>query len=179
MAMIHIYGASGSGTSTLGRAIKNKYGYTHLDTDDYFWLPTNPPFVQKRPVEERLELLHRDIKKAGKAVISGSLCGWGDALISLFDLVVRLDVPKELRVERLIKREYERFGERVCAGGDMYDEHLKFIEWAGEYDDGDIFMRSQAMHDEWAKRIPCKQIVLDGTLSSDQLIQEINRIYPL
>ena len=37
------FDASGSGTTTLRRALKEKYEYAHFDTDDYFWIPTNPP----------------------------------------------------------------------------------------------------------------------------------------
>lgn len=36
----HIYGASGSGTSALGRKISRELGYRFMDTDDYYWLPT-------------------------------------------------------------------------------------------------------------------------------------------
>lgn len=45
--VIHIYGASGSGTSTLGRKISEELGYKFMDTDDYFWLPTNPKYTTK------------------------------------------------------------------------------------------------------------------------------------
>ena len=31
---IHILGASGSGTTTLGKEISEKWGHTHLDSDD-------------------------------------------------------------------------------------------------------------------------------------------------
>lgn len=34
--VIHIFGASGSGTTTLGDAIDETLGYKHLDVDDYF-----------------------------------------------------------------------------------------------------------------------------------------------
>lgn len=37
--VIHIFGASGAGTSTLGRKICAELGYRFMDTDDYFWLP--------------------------------------------------------------------------------------------------------------------------------------------
>lgn len=43
---IHILGASGSGTTTLARALAVKTGYAHFDTDDYFWLPTKVPFTE-------------------------------------------------------------------------------------------------------------------------------------
>ena len=35
-SVIYIYGASGSGTSTLGKFISEQLGYTFMDTDDYF-----------------------------------------------------------------------------------------------------------------------------------------------
>jgi adenylate kinase family enzyme len=179
LPIIHVFGASGAGTSSLGSALQQRYKFTQLDTDDYLWLPTNPPFMQKRPTEERLSLMKSDMDRASKAVISGSLCGWGDPLIPLFDLVVRLVVPTEVRVERLEKREYQRFGKRILLGGDMYEEHQRFLQWARKYDDGDISMRSKAMHDEWQKMIPCTQMILDGTLSTHDLMEEIRNAFPL
>lgn len=37
---LFIMGASGSGTTTLGRAIANEWAVPHADADDYFWQPT-------------------------------------------------------------------------------------------------------------------------------------------
>jgi len=45
-------------------------------------------------------------------------CGWGDVFIPKFDLVVFVDTPTDIRIERLQKREYERFGSRIREGGD-------------------------------------------------------------
>ncbi|WP_054740321.1 P-loop NTPase family protein [Cellulosilyticum ruminicola] len=69
MKLIHILGASGSGTSTLGRVLEERYQYKHLDTDDYYWLLTNPPFTQAREEKERIALLKRDMAKYKKWVI--------------------------------------------------------------------------------------------------------------
>ena len=41
---IHITGASGFGVSTLGGALAARLGCAHLDTDDFYWLPTDPPY---------------------------------------------------------------------------------------------------------------------------------------
>lgn len=163
MKVIHIYGASGSGTTTLGNAIALQYGYTHMDTDDYFWQPTNPPFIAKRELSERIALMEKDIKANEKVVISGSLSGWGDVFIPLFNLAIRIVTPTEIRINRLEAREYGRFGDRIHEHGDMYQDHLSFIEWAQEYDNGDETMRSKAMHDKWSKLLPCEQVILDGT----------------
>ena len=76
--LLHIYGASGSGTSTLGRYLAEQFQYAFLDSDDYFWLPTDPKFTTKRPTEQRVPLIRQDIAAAKNgAVLSGSLVGWG------------------------------------------------------------------------------------------------------
>ncbi len=162
--IIHIYGASGSGTTTLAKYISGKLRYAFMDTDDYFWKPTNPPYKEKRNVSERLELMKKDIAKFDRVIISGSLVDWGDELIPLFTFVIRLNTATDIRIERLKRREYERFGSRIEIGGDMYDAHQEFLAWAAAYDCGDANMRSKAKHDEWQKLLKCKQIILDGNV---------------
>lgn len=160
--VIHIFGASGSGTSTLGKKISELWGYAWLDTDDYFWEPTDPPFTTKREKSERVRLIKKDIEKHENVVLTGSLSGWGDELISLFTVAVRVVTDKEVRLERLKRREKEHFGERIAPGGDMYENHLEFLDWAGKYDSGSVNMRSKAMHDEWQKLLKCPLVVVDG-----------------
>ncbi|MDE6891742.1 MAG: shikimate kinase [Lachnospiraceae bacterium] len=166
--VIHIYGASGSGTSTIGRFICEKTGYYFMDTDDYFWEPTNPPFTAKRKIPDRIALMRRDIAKYESVVISGSLVDWGDELIPLFTLAVRVETDTAVRIERLKKRERERFGNRIDIGGDMFENHREFIEWAASYDSGGLDMRSKAKHDEWQKLLQCPQILLDGTQPAEK-----------
>ena len=168
--VIHIFGASGSGTTTLGRALAADMGLVHMDTDDYFWLPTDPQYSTKRPIEERLRLMNADIDAARRGVvISGSLTGWGDVLIPRFTHVIRLNTPTEVRIERLRQREYAHFGERIREGGDMYENHLAFLGWAAQYDAGDVTMRSKACHDEWMKQLPCPQILAPGDMPLERL----------
>ena len=52
---ILIFGASGSGTTTLASEIETKTGFKHLDVDDYYWKKTNPPYQEKIPLTERNE----------------------------------------------------------------------------------------------------------------------------
>ena len=54
MLNIHVMGASGSGTTTLGQALAAKLGIRHLDTDHFFWMPTDPPFTMQREVGARV-----------------------------------------------------------------------------------------------------------------------------
>ncbi len=41
---IHIFGAAGSGTSTLGSHLAREIGGCHLDADSYYWHKSEPPF---------------------------------------------------------------------------------------------------------------------------------------
>lgn len=149
--VIHIYGASGSGTSTIGKYISNELGYYFMDTDDYFWQLTNPPYTMKRIISERLSMMRKDISEHDNVVIAGSLVDWGDELISLISLAIRVETDTRIRIKRLKNREREHFGERIDIGGDMYENHQEFLDWAAAYDDGAIDMRSKVKHDEWQK----------------------------
>lgn len=173
---IHILGASGSGTTTLAKALSKELGYAHFDSDDYFWIHTEPPFTTKRPLDERVELLRNDIEKADKWILSGSNSSWGDFLMDSYDLVIFLYVPANIRMERLIQREMQRYSiERILPGGDLYGSHKAFIEWAAAYETGGIEMRSLALHNEWLKQLICPVIRIDGEQSTEERIEIAKR----
>lgn len=173
--VIHIYGASGSGTSTLGKTISDHLGYRFMDTDDYFWMPTNPKFTTKREPKERIRLMKADIESAQNVVISGSLVDWGDELIPLFTLVIRLVTDKEVRIKRIRQRESERFGKRIEPGGDMYEQHQAFLKWAASYDTGDATMRSKSNHDQWQTKLVCPQLILDGAIDLETNLMAVQK----
>jgi adenylate kinase family enzyme len=168
---IHTVGASGSGTTSLAAEIAGRYGHRHLDTDDFYWRRTDPPYREKRPPEERLASLRAALHEAKRWVLSGSLCGWGDPLIPEFELVVFLAVPTPVRLARLLAREIERYGRRAIErGGALHGAHVEFLEWAGRYDTGGPEMRSRAMHEAWLATLPCSVVRLEGDVSvSEQL----------
>lgn len=174
--IIYIYGASGSGTSTFGRYICHKLGYFFMDIDDYFWQPTNPPYQLKRSISDRLEGLKKDLVKHDKVVLSGSLVDWGDELIPSFCLTLRLETDTTIRIDRLKKRERERFGNRIDVGGDLYETHQHFLKWAASYDQGGLDRRSRLKFDTWQKQLSCPQIVLDGSLPIEKNFKKIKPI---
>ncbi len=106
------------------------------------------------------------------------MCGWGDIAITLFDLVVFLLVSTSLRINRLRIREREKYGSEILPGKPLYNKYTSFIQWASEYDYGDINMRSRALHEEWLKKIPCAIIRLEGDYSIDEQIGIVsNKIF--
>lgn len=166
--IIHIFGASGAGTSTLGRYISKKTGYYFMDTDDYYWKKTDPPYTTKRDTTDIIKLMIHDIERNKNIILSGSLVDWGDIFIPYFTLAVRIDTDTQTRIERLKRREKKNFGVRVEKGGDMHQHFLDFISWAASYDYGDLNMRSRMKHDEWQKMLQCPLIVLDGSESLEK-----------
>lgn len=171
--IIHILGAAGSGTTTLGTAISEKYGYRQLDTDDYFWLPTEPKYITKRERCERQRLLSEAIAKTERFIISGSLCGWGDMFIPKFELIIFVETPQEVRIERLKQREFDHFGNRILPNGDMYKNYIDFLEWAAKYDTAGLEQRSRALHTEWLKKTNCPVIIVDGTKPVNEIIKKV------
>ncbi|MBQ4254084.1 MAG: AAA family ATPase [Erysipelotrichaceae bacterium] len=173
--VIHIFGASGSGTSTLGRALAQRLGLRFMDTDDYYWMKTDPPFTVKREIPERIRMMLKDIEESDGAVCSGSLGGWGDELIPYFTFAIRIEVPTSVRMARLREREYRNFGERIREGGDMFEIHENFIEWASKYDDDDDSVRNRYKHDRWQKKLKCPLIMIDGTKNVEEEIEDVIR----
>ena len=156
MKRIHIFGAAGSGTTTIAGIVSEKLGYKHFDTDSYFWYPTEIPFTEIRPVEERLQLMTADLTSCDKWVLSGSLESWGGPLVPMFELVVFVYLPPDIRIERLKKREIERYGCEVLPGGVRYEAAKEFIEWAAGYDSGLLTGRSLPRHEKWMEGLDCK-----------------------
>ena len=166
---IHIFGASGSGTTTIGRAVSEKLGYKHFDTDSYYWYQTEMPFTEARPIEERLHLMQMDLSGVDRWVLSGSLDGWGNPLIPLFELVVFVYVQQDERIRRLKIREHERYGNDVALGGRRYEATKEFIEWAAGYDSGLLTGRNLPRHEKWIEGLGCQFLKIENNALNDSI----------
>jgi adenylate kinase family enzyme len=171
-ARIHVLGASGSGTTTLGAALATKLGCPHEDTDDWFWLPTDPPFTTRRPAPARLEQLLPRL--AGTTwVLSGSALKWGAPLEPLFDLVVFLRLEPVMRMARLCRREAERYGSRIAPGGDMEAASHALLDWAESYDTAGPEHRSLVAHEQWLTTRTCAVLRLDSAAPVEDLVAAV------
>jgi adenylate kinase family enzyme len=169
---IHLVGASGSGTTTLGRALAQTLSIPHFDTDSYFWVPTDPPFQTIRAVPDRHALLGPDLARDAW-VLSGSLCGWGDVYIPRFERVVFLAVPIDVRLERVKARERERYGARIAPGGPLHEKSLAFLAWVASYENGSPPERSRGMHEAWLATLTCPVLRLEDT---DDVATRLQRV---
>ncbi len=170
---LHITGASGAGVTTLGRALGNLWSVPVHDCDDYYWLPTDPPFRQKRPVPERLDLMQALFLPRREWILSGSLVGWGGPLVARFDAVVFLRLDPRLRMARLEAREAGRYGPLIRPGGDLHAGHQSFMDWAAGYDDPSFTGRSLLQQRDWLAHLPCPVLELDSAAPVEALVQAV------
>ena len=170
LARIHVFGAAGSGVTTLSKALADALRLPYLDTDEYLWMPTEPPYQTKRPLEARIAMLRRDAQ-ASEWILGGSLDQWGaDAIVSRLTLAIFLTLDQEERLARLKIRECLRFGDRIAPGGDMYQTHLAFMDWAAAYESDRQDLRTRARHEKWMTTLSCPILRLSGMLpTADQM----------
>ena len=115
---IIVFGAPGSGTSTVGRTIATELGFAHFETDDFSGIRIDiAPFRISRSLEERTALLQAALNESGAFVISGSMWDWGAPFVPLFDLAVFITVPTDIRIQRIQARELEKYGRRIWGKG--------------------------------------------------------------
>jgi hypothetical protein len=67
-------------------------------------------------------------------------------------------VNQKIRRKRLLKREKQRYGSRIEYGNDLYQNHIAFMDWAMQYEQGDLNMRSRLRHMIWIQDLKCKVI---------------------
>jgi adenylate kinase family enzyme len=173
MSRIHILGASGSGTSTLGSALARRLCVPHADSDRLYWLPTNPPYTTPRPPEDRQDLLLRTLPVDGKWVFSGAATKWAAPLEPHYDLVVFLLLDPAVRMDRLRRREAARFGTRILPGGDMEASNAAFIAWAEAYDTAGSLRRGLVTHEAWLADQPAPVLRLDSVNPVEDLVAAV------
>ncbi|MFW0717339.1 adenylate kinase [Pedobacter sp. N23S346] len=174
---IHLFGASASGVTTLGIALAKKLNIPYFDSDQYFWLPTDPPFISKRDPDERNQLIKTALSKTNHWIFGGSSVSWGNNVFPEFDLIVFLWIPPEVRMRRLKEREFERYGSAIYDDPDRIKKYNEFIEWAAQYDidpkASGFKGRSLQVHEDWIKGLNKEALEIRGDFSVEERIQKI------
>ena len=168
-----VIGATASGTTTLARALAGRWSGPHADTDDDFWMPTDPPYTDKRPAEDRLRLMAEMFLPRRAWVLSGSVMGWGEPLRDHVDVLVFCSLDQDVRLARLRAREAVRYGDRIRPGGDLATTHEEFVTWAAGYERADFPGRSRTLHEEWLTRFDGPILRLETAGPVDTLVDEI------
>lgn len=169
---LYIFGASGTGTTTLGAHVSKQRQLVHVDCDDHYWAPVDPPFSLKRTPDERVRSMINALGSDGW-VLTGACNGWSAELIDQATLIVFITLPTPLRLERLARRERTRFGHRIEAGGDMHQIHKDFLAWSSGYDDPDFKGRNLAAHETWLSQHTGNIVRIDGRQSVEASVEQV------
>ena len=112
-----------------------------------------------------MKLILADIEASSGFVLSAVTGNFGAEIETLYDLAVFLSAPKETRLKRIEQREQNRRGNRVLKGGDMYEQHLKFVEFAAT--------RSLAPIERWSETLTCPVLHIDSTEDYKKIAADI------
>jgi len=162
---IHLFGASGAGSTTQGLDLSAILGIPYFDTDTYYWEISDPPFTIRRDPEIRNMLIKGDSNKHDHYIIGGSLVNWGEEWKMAFDLAVFLYIPKNVRVKRLEEREKMRYGTIIFTDPERNRLYREYIEWCAGYDTNTAKGRTLAVQESWALQLSCPLLSIKGDLS--------------
>lgn len=166
---IIIFGANGSGKSTLAREVANILNYKHMDIEEYHFIESEVPYTKTRTQEECINLMLQDINIYKNFVLSAVTGDFSDEIESMYSLAVLLTAPLEIRIDRVNNRAFEQHGERLNEGGDMYKQHLEFVEF--------VRTRTPDRIAQWKTKLKCPVIAIDGTIPISENIELIVQEY--
>lgn len=164
---IFICGLNGSGKSTLGKALAEKLNYNFIDVEDLYFPKTNLNYIYASPRtrEEVVKLLLCKIKANDNFVFTSVKGDYGDTIYPFFQSIVMIDVAKDIRLQRVKNRSYQKFGNRMLPDGDLYEQEKRFFDF--------VESRSENTVEEWVKTINCPIIRVDGTKPIEENISYI------
>ena len=164
---IMICGLNGVGKSTLGRMLADQMGYEFIDNEDLCFPKTDPSYLFSHPrsKEEMIRLLEERISNNHQFIFAAVKGDYGDKLIALLDYVILIEVPKQIRSQRVRDRSYQKFGDRILPGGDLYDKESKWFSMTD--------IRPDTYVTDWLKTVNCPVIRIDGTLPTEKNLDYI------
>ena len=168
---ILICGLNGTGKSTLGRMLADRMRYEFIDNEDLFFPKADPSYTFSGPrsKEEVIRLLEERIRDNHRFIFAAVRGNYGDKLINSLDRIVLIEVPKRIRSRRIRDRSYQKFGDRILPGGDLYDKENKWFSLTDS--------RSEAYVTDWLATVDCPVIRIDGTLPVEKNVDDLVSVF--
>ena len=153
---IIICGLNGAGKSTFGRVLADRTVWVFKDVEDYYFPKNDPsyPYATQRTEEEIVKLLHTDLCQNDNIIFAGVRGNYSSEIAAMFTNAVFIKVPKEIRMERVRSRAFNKFGNRVLQGGDLYERENAFYDI--------IEKRTDEVVTDWLETLNIPVIMIDG-----------------
>lgn len=170
---ILVCGLNGSGKSTLGRMLAEKLDYAFIDNEDLYFPKEDGSYeyTEPRSKQEVIRLLEEKIQGNRHFVFAAVRGDYGNVFLSALDYAVVIDVPKEVRLQRVYDRSLCKFGARMQEGGDLYDRESEFFDV--------VRARPDDYVTTWLSQLTCPVIHIDGTRPLEEnlayLLSELDR----
>ena len=164
-----ICGMNGSGKSTLGRALAESLGWRFIDNEDLYFPKDDPDylFARQRTQEEVERLLLKEVQRDDRFVFAAVKGNYGDAVLPYYRAAVMVEVPRELRLQRVQQRSLDKFGDRARPGGDLYEREKWFFDH--------ISARPEDYAVRWLDTVDIPVLRVDGTRPVGENIAVIRR----
>lgn len=164
-----ICGMNGSGKSTLGRALAESLGWRFIDNEDLYFPKDDPDylFARQRTQEEVERLLLEEVQRDDRFVFAAVKGNYGDAVLPYYRAAVMVEVPRELRLQRVQQRSLDKFGDRARPGGDLYEREKWFFDH--------ISARPEDYAVRWLDTVEIPVLRVDGTRPVGENIAVIRR----
>jgi adenylate kinase family enzyme len=100
---IHIIGGTGSGKTTLSRALANKFDLKIYELDDYYW-KSEDNYTKKLTYDEMCSTFSNLVKDEENFITEGCYYECIDELLEKADVIVFLNTPFKVRRKRIYMR---------------------------------------------------------------------------
>lgn len=162
-------GLNGCGKSTLGRALAQKIGFHFIDNEELFFTrnAADEPYQNPRSRAEVEKILMEEVRKHGDFVLAAVRGDYGKEILPLYRYAVLMEMPKEIRMERIRNRSFQKFGSRMRAGGELYEQEEAFFRTAAS--------RPEDYAAAWTRTLDCRVLSVDGTRPVDENVEWIVR----
>ena len=157
-----ICGLNGVGKSTLGKALAEKLEFHFIDNENLFFPVAAPlySYAFPRTREEAEEHLFKEIRSHKNFIFASVRADYGELIAPFFQYAVLIDVPKDIRIQRVKNRSFQKFGNRMLPGGDLHEREENFFNL--------VQSRTENIVGEWLQSLSCPIIRVDGTKSIEE-----------
>ena len=164
---IQICGLNGCGKSTLGKALAERMNFHFIDIENLYFSRTNidEPYTNPKSRTEVEKLLAEEISKHPDFVFAAVKGDYGKDIIPLYDYIVVIEVPKDIRSQRVRNRSYQKFGNRILVGGDLHSQEEAFFQMVDSREDDYIA--------NWLQKVSSPIIRVDGTKTVEDNVEFI------